>query len=69
MTVDESPAKQPLISPILRWFMVAMVPANIAGIMTPLLITVPIYFKFKVPQKETGGSLPLTEPVLGSKPD
>ena len=41
MTVNESPAKQPLISPILRWFMVAMVLANIAGMMTPLLM--PLY--------------------------
>ena len=41
MTVNEPPAKQPLISPILRWFMVAMVLANIAGMMTPLLM--PLY--------------------------
>jgi MFS family permease len=41
MTVDNNPAKQPLISPILRWFMVAMVLANIAGMMTPLLM--PLY--------------------------
>lgn len=41
MTVNETPTKQPLISPILRWFMVAMVLANIAGMMTPLLM--PLY--------------------------
>jgi MFS family permease len=33
--------KQPLISPILRWFMLAMVLANIGGMMTPILM--PIY--------------------------
>ena len=41
MTVNESPAKQPLISPLLRWFMIAMVLANIGGMMTPLLM--PLY--------------------------
>lgn len=41
MTINEQPAKQPLISPILRWFMVAMVLANIGGMMTPLLM--PLY--------------------------
>jgi MFS family permease len=33
--------KQPLLSPIMRWFMFAMVLANIAGMMTPMLM--PLY--------------------------
>ncbi len=33
--------KQPLLSPLLRWFMLAMVLANIAGTMSPMLF--PIY--------------------------
>jgi MFS family permease len=36
-----TPNKQPLISPVLRWFMLAMVLANIGGMMTPILM--PIY--------------------------
>ncbi len=41
--MDASPKekKQPLLSPIMRWFMLAMVLANIAGMMTPLLM--PLY--------------------------
>jgi DHA1 family multidrug resistance protein-like MFS transporter len=35
------PKKPPLLTPILRWFMLAMVLANIAGSMSPLLM--PIY--------------------------
>lgn len=41
MSAEETAKKQPLLSPILRWFMLAMVLANIAGMMTPLLL--PIY--------------------------
>jgi len=36
----ESTQKQPLLSPILRWFMFAMVLANIAGSMYPMLMAV-----------------------------
>ena len=32
--------KQPLLSPILRWFMFAMILANIAGSMSPLLMSI-----------------------------
>jgi flagellar biosynthesis protein FlhB len=31
--------KQPLLTPILRWFMFAMILANIAGSMSPLLMS------------------------------
>ncbi len=31
MPAEETAKKQPLLSPILRWFMLAMVLANIAG--------------------------------------
>lgn len=41
MSAEETVQKQPLLSPILRWFMLAMVLANIAGMMTPMLL--PIY--------------------------
>lgn len=41
MSAEETAQKQPLLSPILRWFMLAMVLANIAGMMTPILL--PIY--------------------------
>jgi len=41
MQVPENTQKQPLLSPILRWFMLAMVLANVAGMMTPMLI--PLY--------------------------
>ena len=37
----ETPTKQPLLSPLLRWFMFAMVMANIASAMYPMLM--PIY--------------------------
>ncbi len=37
----DTPKKQPLLTPILAWFMLAMVLANIAGMMSPLLM--PIY--------------------------
>jgi len=36
----ETPQKQPLLTPILRWFMFAMVLANIAGSMYPMLMAV-----------------------------
>ena len=41
METQETNPKQPLISPVLRWFMLAMVLANIGGMMTPILM--PIY--------------------------
>ena len=37
----EATRKQPLLSPLMRWFMLAMVLANIAGQMSPMLM--PIY--------------------------
>jgi MFS family permease len=37
----ENPKKEPVLTPIMRWFMFAMVLANIAGMMTPMLV--PIY--------------------------
>jgi len=40
-TEADATKKEPLISPILRWFMLAMVLANIGGMMTPVLM--PIY--------------------------
>jgi MFS family permease len=40
-TEADTTQKQPLISPVLRWFMLAMVLANIGGMMTPILM--PIY--------------------------
>ena len=36
----ENPEKKPLLTPILRWFMFAMVMANIAGSMYPMLMAV-----------------------------
>ena len=41
MPAEQTAQKQPLISPVLRWFMLAMVLANIGGMMTPILM--PIY--------------------------
>lgn len=41
MHAQEKTKKEPILSPIMRWFMLAMVLANIAGMMTPLLM--PIY--------------------------
>ncbi len=41
MQSESKTEKQPILSPILRWFMLAMVLANIAGMMTPMLI--PLY--------------------------
>jgi MFS family permease len=38
---DADPIKPPLLTPVLRWFMLAMVTANIAGSMLPILL--PIY--------------------------
>ncbi|MBG0771915.1 MAG: MFS transporter, partial [Anaerolineaceae bacterium] len=41
MPAVETAQKQPILTPILRWFLLAMVLANIAGMMTPILL--PIY--------------------------
>ena len=41
MLAPEKPKNTPVLSPVLRWFMLAMVLANIGGMMTPLLM--PIY--------------------------
>ena len=41
MQTKDNSQKQPLLSPIMRWFMLAMVLANIAGMMTPMLM--PLY--------------------------
>ncbi len=41
MQAQDKPQKQPILSPVMRWFMLAMVLANIAGMMTPLLM--PLY--------------------------
>ncbi len=41
MQAQENPQKQPLLTPIMRWFMLAMVLANIGGMMTPMLM--PLY--------------------------
>jgi MFS family permease len=41
MQAEEKSKKEPLLSPILRWFMLAMVLANIGGMMTPMLM--PLY--------------------------
>lgn len=41
MQAPEKDKKQPLLSPIMRWFLFAMVLANIAGMMSPMLM--PIY--------------------------
>ena len=41
MDVAPKEKKQPLLTPIMRWFMLAMVLANIAGMMTPMLM--PLY--------------------------
>jgi len=41
MKAEEKAKKQPLLSPIMRWFMLAMVLANIGGMMTPMLM--PLY--------------------------
>ncbi len=41
MQPKQETKKTPLLSPILRWFMLAMVLANIAGMMSPMLM--PIY--------------------------
>ncbi len=41
MSAQAKTNKQPLLTPIMRWFMLAMVLANIGGMMTPLLM--PLY--------------------------
>lgn len=41
MQAAENNKKQPLLTPIMRWFLFAMVLANIAGMMSPMLM--PIY--------------------------
>jgi len=41
MRDSEKTQKQPILTPIMRWFMLAMVLANIAGMMIPLLM--PLY--------------------------
>lgn len=41
MIEQENTKKQPILTPIMRWFMLAMVLANIGGMMTPLLM--PLY--------------------------
>jgi MFS family permease len=41
MLESEKTKKQPILTPIMRWFMLAMVLANIGGMMTPLLM--PLY--------------------------
>ena len=41
MLAQENQKKQPILTPVMRWFMLAMVLANIGGMMTPLLM--PLY--------------------------
>ncbi|MCB2214240.1 MFS transporter [bacterium] len=41
MQANENNKKEPLLSPVMRWFMLAMVLANISGMMTPMLL--PLY--------------------------
>jgi MFS family permease len=41
MNASTNPKKQPLLTPIMRWFLFAMVLANIGGMMSPMLM--PIY--------------------------
>jgi MFS family permease len=41
MIEQKNSKKQPILTPIMRWFMLAMVLANIGGMMTPLLM--PLY--------------------------
>jgi len=41
MQPQAKPKRQPVLTPVMRWFMLAMVLANIGGMMTPLLM--PLY--------------------------
>jgi MFS family permease len=41
MEPQAKPTRQPVLTPVMRWFMLAMVLANIGGMMTPLLM--PLY--------------------------
>jgi MFS family permease len=63
MNATQETKKKPLLTPIMRWFMLAMVLANIAGMMSPMLM--PIYLtELGAEIKDVGLVFTLTSVVI-----
>ena len=63
MNATPETKKKPLLTPIMRWFMLAMVLANIAGMMSPMLM--PIYLtELGAEIKDVGLVFTLTSVVI-----